>query len=96
MSEPAAQPPARRGKRIYSDGFVQRYLARIDEMAEQNRAENPVLPSPDEGRYDSRLYQQCRAVAKNRYRSGYVDGFWFGWCLREHAPMPAPESEVTG
>lgn len=82
-------------QRTFTSSFVDRQIAAVDALHAANREQTHVLPAPNpDCHYDGRLYQQCRAVAKQRYQIGYVDGFWMGWTLRHHA-AETTEDEVT-
>ena len=81
------------GRRIYSEAFVDRKIAKIDEMFERNQKTilmTPRILMPDSNysvfgtpRVSEREREEIKTYY-NRFRElAYVNGFWSGWSLRE-------------
>ena len=84
------------GRRIYSDAFVDRRIAKIDEMFERNQKN--ILMTPDcmrvkepMGLYgrsyglSQREIDEVKAYYGQFQELTYVRGFWMGWTVREGA-----------
>lgn len=81
------------GRRIYSDTFIDRQIAKIDEMFERNQRnilltpECLIEPYRADFQYHARIcpsdVDKIKAYYKQFQELAYVRGFWMGWTLRE-------------
>lgn len=86
-------------KRIYSDAYVDRQIAKVDAMFEKNMSHIIVTPEcmmprghhayiRDKGLLPHEL-KEVRAYNKQLQELSFVQGFWTGWTLRDGTKDPA-------
>lgn len=74
-------------RRIYSDKYIDGEIAKIDAMFEKNNNCFDEYPSEliNEGEsvyISKRLQANLNKYIKRRIDQSYVQGFWYGWSLR--------------
>ena len=73
-------------KRIFSDKFVDGEIAKIDAMFEGGKN---IITLPNKYSENGNIYisefdmGQLRKYIKQLQDKSYVDGFWYGWSLRD-------------
>lgn len=69
-------------QRKYSEKFINKEIAKIDNLNEKLQDNFPMLPETlSEERY-SFLIKGIKEWGKHKSDLSYVKGFWYGWCLR--------------
>lgn len=75
-------------RRKYSDAFVERQINKIDELFEKTQQECIMLPDAFDRDEYSWLRKSVMQYTQHRVDRAYVQGFWYGWTLKEGDPQP--------
>ena len=73
--------------RKYSEKFVNSEIKKIDELHEKIQNEYIELPNFLEREENDWLKKQVMEYVKHRIDRAYVQGFWYGWTLKEGDPI---------
>lgn len=73
-------------RRKYSETFVQRQIDKIDALKEKTDNEFVVLPDALDRPENQWMHKHIREYVKHRASLAYIQGFWYGWTLRDGDP----------
>ena len=72
--------------RKYSDKLIEEKIKKIDELHEKTQTEYVDLPEFLDREENAWMRKQVKEYVKNRVDIAYVQGFWYGWTLKEGDP----------
>jgi len=80
-------------RRKYSDAFVQRHVDQIDALKQRTDNEYVGLPAALDREEYSWMKKEILAYVDNRSNRSYIQGFWYGWTLKEGDPTQTDNSK---
>lgn len=72
--------------RKYSEKFIEAKIKKIHELNEKTQTEHLDYPEFLDREENTWMKNQVREYVKNRVERAYVQGFWYGWTLKEGDP----------
>jgi hypothetical protein len=79
--------------RKYSDAFVQRQIDKIYELKEKTDHEFFMLPEALDRPENQWMQKHIRDYVNHRASLAYIQGFWYGWTLRDGDPTQTDSSK---
>lgn len=73
-------------QRKYSDFFIERQINKIDELNQKTQQECILFPREFDREEYAWLRKKVTEYVNHRVNRAYIQGFWYGWTLKEGDP----------